>query len=109
MNSTQQWNHNQLSEIPLSLSTPTISQTYIIRKSYKDIIAANPTFTGGKNLTPDLSLKVEVNSQPSQRIINFLKCLSILNFLHENALEKAVIQLEQSEIMNVNSMYFRSQ
>jgi hypothetical protein len=54
------------------------SQTYIIRTSYKDVLPANsPIMIGGKNIVPDLSVKVEVNSQPSHRVIN-LKRLSIV-------------------------------
>ena len=79
-----------MSKMPLTLS----SQTYIIRRSYKDILQANsPIIRGGKNIRPDLSV-VEVNSQPSHRIINILKCLSILMSLPENALQKSVSQLE---------------
>ena len=71
------------------------SQTYIVRKSYKDVLPANsPIMIGGKNIVPDLSVKVEVNSQPSHRVINVLKCLSILMTLPENALQKSVSQLE---------------
>jgi len=77
--------------MPVTLS----SQTYIIRTSYKDIVPANsPIMIGGKNIVPDLSVKVEVNSQQSHRVINFLKCLSILMSLPENALQKSVSQLE---------------
>ena len=77
--------------MPVTLS----SQTYIIRTSYKDVLPANsPIMIGGKNIVPDLSVKVEVNSQPSHRVINVLKCLSILMTLPENALQKSVSQLE---------------
>ena len=95
MNSTQQWNPNQLSKVPLSLSTPTVSQPYIIRESYKDIISAtSPILRGGNNLGRDLSITLEFNSASSQRIINLLKGLDILTSLPENALDKAVSQLE---------------
>lgn len=77
--------------MPVTLS----SQTYIIRTSYKDILpATSPIMIGSQNIVPDLAVKVEVNSQPSYRIINFLKCLSILISLPENALQKSVSQLE---------------
>ena len=95
MNSTQQWNPNQLSKVPLSLSTPTVSQPYIIRESYKDIISAtSPILRGGNNLCRDLSITLEFNSTSSQRIINLLKGLDILTSLPENSLDKAVSQLE---------------
>ena len=42
----------------------------------------------------NLSITLKVNSPSSQRIINFLKCLSILSHLPENTLEKAIFQLE---------------
>ncbi|CBN55687.1 hypothetical protein OSCI_2310005 [Kamptonema sp. PCC 6506] len=94
-----------MSEISPVLSAPRISQTYIIRESYKDIISAtSPILRRGNNLALDLLVKVEVNSQPSQRIINFLKCLSILSFLPENALKQAVSQLEN--IRNNDSQHY---
>jgi hypothetical protein len=70
-------------------------QTYIIRTSYKDVLPPNsPIMIGGKNIVPDLSVKVEVNSQPSHMVINLLKCRPILMSLPENALQKPVSQLE---------------
>ncbi|MEG4290630.1 hypothetical protein Q5692_18840 [Microcoleus sp. C2C3] len=71
-------------------------QTYIIRTSYKDVLPPNsPIMIGGKNIVPDdLSVKVEVNSQPSHRVINLLKYRPILMSLPKNALQKSVSQLE---------------
>lgn len=94
-----------MSERSLGLSAPTITQIYIIRESYKDIISATyPILRKGNNLAPDVLVKVEVNSQPSQRIINFITCLSILRSLPENALEQALYQLEN--IRNNDSQHY---
>jgi hypothetical protein len=77
------------------LLAPKISQTYTIRESYKDTISPTRSiFRGGNNFALNLSITLEVNSPSSQRIINFLKCLSILSYLPEDTLEKAVFQLE---------------
>lgn len=95
MNSTQQWNLNQLSEVSKGLAAPKISQTFIIRESYKDTIYPTyPLAIGGNNLALNLSVPLEFNYSQSQRIINFLKCLIILRDLPESALEKAVIKLQ---------------
>jgi len=78
------------------LLAPKISQTYTIRESYKDTISPTRSILrGGNNFALNLSITLEVNSPSSQRIINFLKCLSILGYLPENTLEKAVFQLEK--------------
>jgi hypothetical protein len=96
MNSTQQWDLNQLSEVSQGLAAPKVSQTFIVRESYRDTISpTDPIASGGNHLSLNLSVTVEVNYSPqSQRIINFLKCLLILRELPESALDKAVSQLQ---------------